>query len=82
MIRALLSTDIPNGPYIEFHSDELHGGTVVDSKGNPYHIALDGDGDGAVGMDGKVISQRIAIWANGTNGKNEFGEGDDLNNWE
>jgi len=80
VVGALLSETTPDGPYLELR-DEVVAGLVVDTKGNPFHFALDADGDGEVEINGKVIPQRIAIWSYGENGKNEFGEGDDLRTW-
>jgi hypothetical protein len=41
-------------------------------------IDVDGDGTVTVGPDGRVLHTPLAIWSDGPNGINEYGDGDDI----
>jgi Type II secretion system (T2SS), protein G len=59
--------------------------TMMDPWGHPFHIWVDGDGDGKVTIKTPtgtlVVNSPIAIWADGQNGINEYGGGDDVSSW-
>ena len=50
----------------------------MDPWGHAYHIAMDVGGKGAVNVGHNEIRAKIAVWSDGPNGVNEFGEGDDI----
>ena len=54
---------------------------MIDPWGNPMHIVADWSGDGRVSVGTKVLNEKIAVWSDGPNGKNESGSGDDITSW-
>lgn len=53
--------------------------SIVDAwNSRPFHIAVDGNGDGRVTVGNREITARIVVWSDGWNGQDEFGEGDDV----
>lgn len=62
--------------------DRIRDGRLVDRWNRPLHIAadLDEDGDISIGT-GKVEAMRVLIWSDGPDGKNDYGEGDDIRSW-
>jgi len=81
VVGLLRDTTTRDGPYLELEDAELKDGAFVDSCGNPFHIALDTNGDGWVQVGKDKVNKQIAIWSCGENGINEFGQGDDLRSW-
>lgn len=67
-------------PFFETNTNRVSKPGFLDPWGHPYHIILNRGGKVMVG--GKTITNEIAIWSDGPNGKNEFGQGDDIHNWE
>lgn len=63
-------------------ADRLKDGLIVDRWNRPLHIAADLDGNGNVAIGtGEVEDMRVLVWSDGPNGKNEYGEGDDIRSW-
>ena len=62
---------------------------ILDPWGEPYHIAIDTNGDGITEIqllyaEAEIIERveaPFAIWSNGPNRKNELGRGDDIASW-
>jgi hypothetical protein len=70
----------PGGP--EAWPGLVKNGRLVDRWGNLLHVAYDLDGDGQVVLAGRTLGPKaVAIWSDGPNGLNEWGEGDDLTAW-
>jgi hypothetical protein len=60
----------------------VQNGRLVDRWGNLLHIAYDLDGDGQVMLgERKLGTKALAIWSEGPNGVNDWGEGDDVTAW-
>ena len=78
LIKALQegSDDVDwQGPYMEFKQDELKGGVLVDSWGNPYVY---------VSVEGGSPTHRLKsydLFSKGPNGVDDEGTGDDIFNW-
>lgn len=63
------------GPYMEFKEDELSGGELLDSWGQPYVY---------VSVNGGAPSHRTRsydLYSLGPNGQDDDGTGDDVVNW-
>ena len=69
-------------------------GMIVDPWGNPYHIAIDTNGDGTVELDSRdsqlyssleefVLKVHLPViaWSDGPDRRNDFGFGDDICSW-
>jgi hypothetical protein len=90
--RMVLMGGVPDGhstnlgktnlAYFEFSPEILAAGKLLDPWGHPYHIAFDVTQHGTVTIGQKHLATNIAIWSDGPNGINEYGEGDDLSNWK
>jgi hypothetical protein len=68
--------------FFETAPGSILGGRLVDSWKQPFHIALDANGDGAVKLGGLDVSEAVAVWSSGQNKVNEEGGGDDISNWK
>jgi hypothetical protein len=55
-------------------------GQLVDEWLHPLHIVFGSNGTVAIG--GESVRVPIAIWSDGSNGKNEYGRGDDVSSWK
>jgi hypothetical protein len=64
--------------YLTPTPDSCRQGVWVDPWGNPYHVALDENGDGKVRVGETHVLSEMVIWTAGANGINEFGRGDDI----
>ncbi len=62
----------------------------TDPWGNPYNIYLDRDKDGVIEIRHETatneeriirINRSVAIWSNGPDGINSWGDGDDITSW-
>lgn len=63
-------------------TDRIKDGRLVDRWNHPLHIAADLDGDGHVSIGtGEVEDMRVLVWSEGPDGKNDYGEGDDIRSW-
>lgn len=62
--------------------ERIKDGRLVDRWKRPLHIAADLNGNGHVAIGtGEVEDMRVLVWSDGPNGKNEYGEGDDIRSW-
>jgi hypothetical protein len=55
---------------------------LLDAWGRPLHVVFAPRGSGSVRVGDNVIPGRVAVWSNGANGRNEYGEGDDIAGWK
>jgi hypothetical protein len=63
-------------------AERIKDGRLVDRWKRPLHIAADLDGNGHVAIGtGEVEDMRVLVWSDGPNGKNDYGEGDDIRSW-
>jgi len=78
-VGAVLELVLP-----EYADESLRRQMAEDPWGHPYRLALDSDNDGLVRVGDRFLRRRVAVWSDGPNEVNEFGEGDDLHvrNWE
>lgn len=53
----------------------------MDPWGKEYNIVIDLNGDGRVAVGDQHVKGRIAVWADGPNGVDELGGGDDIASW-
>ena len=55
----------------------------LDPWGRPYHVFFDTDDDGRTEIKPMTfVPEPVAIWSDGFNKLNEFGEGDDVCSWK
>ncbi len=59
----------------------LPAGEQRDGWGRLYHFYFDHDGDGLVHPGGMAVKRSFVIWSDGSDGRDESGNGDDLRNW-
>jgi len=72
--REMSKEPIPN--------DRIVNGRLVDRWNRPLHIAVDLDDNGNVAIGtGEVESMSVLVWSEGPDGKNDYGEGDDIRSW-
>ena len=65
-----------------FLVERIKDGRLVDRWNRPLHIAADLDENGHVVIGtGEVEDMRVIVWSNGPDGKNDYGEGDDIRSW-
>lgn len=63
-------------------ADRIKDGRLVDRWKRPLHIAADLNENGHVAIGtGEVEDMRVLVWSDGPNGKNDYGEGDDIRSW-
>lgn len=63
-------------------AERIKDGLLVDRWNRPVHIAADVDDNGSVAMGGgEVQGLRVIVWSSGPDGKNDYGEGDDIPSW-
>jgi hypothetical protein len=63
-------------------AERMANGLLVDQWKRPLHIAVDLDGNGNVAIGtGEVEGLSVLIWSEGPDGKNDYGEGDDIRSW-
>jgi hypothetical protein len=63
-------------------AERIKDGRLVDRWKHPLHIAADLDGNGHVAIGtGEVEDMRVLVWSDGPDGKNDYGEGDDIRSW-
>lgn len=63
-------------------AERIKDGRLVDRWQRPLHLAADLDGNGHVAIGtGEVEDMLVLVWSDGPNGKNEYGEGDDIRSW-
>jgi hypothetical protein len=63
-------------------AERIKDGRLVDRWKRPLHIAADLDGNGSVAIGtGDVEDMRVLVWSDGPDGKNDYGEGDDIRSW-
>jgi hypothetical protein len=55
-------------------------GQLVDQWRHPLHIVFGSNGFVVIG--GESVPVSIAIWSDGSNGRNEYGRGDDVTSWK
>ena len=72
---------ISNGSYLDVRSKDVRDNTYIDPWGRAYHVAIDADNDGDVNIGEGTAYGVFAIWSEGPNQLNEFGEGDDIRSW-
>ena len=60
--------------------DPVRGG-FLDPWGNPYHVFFDWSYSNRVIVGRSVVTNSVAVWSSGPNGKDESGAGDDLTSW-
>lgn len=82
---AILTGTSTNPPqtiaYLNVAPSLLLNGNFVDPWKHPYHVIINDDGSGELRIQNKVISTDVAVWSDGRNGVNEFGDGDDVRGW-
>jgi len=62
--------------------ERISNGCLVDRWKRPLHIAVDLDDNGDVSIGtGDVEDMLVLVWSDGPNGKNDYGEGDDIRSW-
>jgi Domain of unknown function (DUF4190) len=62
--------------------ERIKDGRLVDRWKHPLHIAVDLNGNGHVAIGtGEVEDMRVLVWSDGPDGKNDYGEGDDIRSW-
>jgi hypothetical protein len=61
--------------------DRIKKGLLVDRWKHPLHIAADLDGNGHVAIGTGEVDMRVLVWSDGPDGKNDYGEGDDIRSW-
>ena len=54
---------------------------ALDGWGQPFNVALDATGDGAVKLGNLNVPGAVAVWSSGPNKLDESGAGDDLPSW-
>ena len=67
--------------FIELANEDEGERGMLDPWGNQIHIVADWSGDGRVSVGTKRLDEKIAVWSDGPNGKNESGSGDDITSW-
>jgi hypothetical protein len=67
--------------FIELSEEDQGERGMIDPWGNPVHIVADWSGDGRVSVGTKILDEKIAVWSDGPDGKNESGSGDDITSW-
>lgn len=68
--------------FFETSSASIVKGRLVDGWKEPFHIALDADGDGAVKVGNIDAPVAVAVWSSGPNKQDEEGAGDDVASWK
>ena len=67
--------------FLEVNDKDKGDRGMLDPWENPMHIVADWSGDGRVSVGANVLHEKVAVWSDGPNGKNEFGSGDDITSW-
>ena len=67
--------------FIELTNEDEGERGMIDLWGKPVHIVADWSGDGRVGVGANVLHEKVAVWSDGPDGKNESGAGDDITSW-
>ena len=67
--------------FIELANEDEGERGMIDPWGKPVHIVADWSGDGRVSVGTKILDEKIAVWSDGPDGKNESGSGDDITSW-
>ena len=57
-------------------------GQMLDPWGNSYHIEIADLNVSNIVVSETEIKTSVAVWSNGKNRKNEFGNGDDICSWK
>jgi type II secretory pathway pseudopilin PulG len=79
---SLGQTENPQGIlFIERKGRQFRDGRMVDPWGQPYHISLDLNRDDQVTVGHQMVSLPVAVWSDGPNKINEYGQGDDISTW-
>jgi hypothetical protein len=79
VMAAFQSREISGEP---IPADRIVNGRLVDRWNRPLHIAVDLDDNGNVAIGtGEVESMSVLVWSEGPDGKNDYGEGDDIRSW-
>jgi hypothetical protein len=68
--------------FFETAQASLLGGRLVDAWNQPFHIAVDANGDGTVKLGEIDVSGAAAVWSSGPNKQDEEGAGDDITSWK
>jgi hypothetical protein len=70
------------GTSVPIPTDRLKDGCLIDRWKKTLHIAVDLDGNGHVAIGtGEVEDMQVLVWSDGPDGKNDYGEGDDIRSW-
>jgi hypothetical protein len=79
VVAAFQSREVSKEP---IPADRIVNGRLVDRWNRPLHIAVDLDDNGNVAIGtGEVESMSVLVWSEGPDGKNDYGEGDDIRSW-
>lgn len=57
-------------------------GHYLDPWGSPFNLMLMTNNTSRQTIKGNIVYDNVAVWSNGKNRKNEFGEGDDICSWK
>ena len=68
--------------FFSLSEENLKIGLFCDPWHNPYHIKIVDGTNSVIKIGTNIINDRIAIWSDGQNGVNEYGEGDDVCSWK
>jgi len=67
--------------FYEPAANQTVSGDLVDPWKTPYHVMVDGDGDGKISTFVVPVQQRVLVWSYGPNKQNDYGTGDDIASW-
>ncbi len=76
ILGALRGENSNSTVFLTFDND-----SILDPWEQPYHIEFDHDGDGVLPLAVTNLKLQVAVWSSGRNGKNEYGEQDDIRSW-
>ena len=57
-------------------------GCYLDPWGSPFNLMLTTTNTSVETIKGNTVYDNVAVWSNGKNRKNEFGNGDDICSWK
>jgi hypothetical protein len=78
LMTVLTDTNGVDGPFMKPQTT----GALLDPWGHPYHVYFSTNGENIIVVGRATVKEPIAIWSDGPNGVNEYGDGDDFRSWK
>jgi hypothetical protein len=82
-LQGINTNQNPRGiVFIEIDTNRLDSEQrYVDSRNHPFHVVADWNYDSKLLVGTQVLPKGVAVWSDGPNGQNDYGQGDDLRTW-